>query len=148
MIHWMMRRSSALTHIYLIRHGDYDEHVDGQSVDNPGLSPGGVRQAELLRDRLARTGEITADAHYASPARRAHETATILAPVLGAPTILDGELEVWRCDNGALSPEEFTARWQQVSDAQRPFFRWVDGGESWVEFVTRATGSQSHLAGA
>jgi probable phosphoglycerate mutase len=126
-----------LTSIYLIRHGDYDELVDGKAVENPGLSPKGVRQAELLHDRLARTCEIKADALIASPARRASETAETLAPALGVPVVLDADLEEWRCDRGALSPEEFSARWQRVSDAQRPFFQWVAGGESFVELTAR-----------
>jgi probable phosphoglycerate mutase len=131
------RKDDALTSIYLIRHGDYDELVDGKSVENPGLSPRGMRQAELLRDRLARTGEMKAEALISSPARRAYETAQILAPALGASVILDTDLEEWRCDRGALSPEEFSARWQRVSDAQRPFFQWVEGGESFVELTAR-----------
>jgi 2,3-bisphosphoglycerate-dependent phosphoglycerate mutase len=131
------RKDDVLTSIYLIRHGDYDEIVDGKPVENPGLSARGVRQAELLRDRLTRIGEIKADALISSPARRAHETAQILAPALGAPVTLDMDLEEWRCDRGALSPEEFSARWQRVSDAQRPFFQWVEGGESFVELTAR-----------
>jgi probable phosphoglycerate mutase len=126
-----------LTSIHLIRHGDYDEFAHGRPVENPGLSPKGAHQAELLRDRLAEAGEIKADALIASPARRAHETAQILAPALGAPVTLAVDLEEWRCDHGALSPEEFTARWRGVSEAQRPFFQWVDGGESWIEFTAR-----------
>jgi 2,3-bisphosphoglycerate-dependent phosphoglycerate mutase len=131
------RKDDVLTSIYLIRHGDYDEIVDGKPVENPGLSARGVRQVELLRDRLTRIGEIKADALISSPARRAHETAQILAPALGAPVTLDMDLEEWRCDRGALSPEEFSARWQRVSDAQRPFFQWVEGGESFVELTAR-----------
>jgi probable phosphoglycerate mutase len=132
-----VRKDDALTSIYLIRHGDYDELVDGKPVENPGLSPKGMRQAELLRDRLARTGEIKVDALISSPARRAHETAQIVASALGASVVLDTDLEEWRCDRGALSPEEFTARWQRVSDAQRPYFQWVDGGESFLELTAR-----------
>ncbi len=132
-----VRKDDALTSIYLIRHGDYDELVEGQPVENPGLSPKGIRQAELLRDRLARTGEIKADALISSPARRAHETAQILAPALGASVAHDMDLEEWRCDRGVLSPEEFSARWQRVSDAQRLFFQWVEGGESFVELTAR-----------
>jgi probable phosphoglycerate mutase len=131
------RKDDALTSIYLIRHGDYDEFVDGKPVDNPGLSPKGIRQAELLHDRLARTGEIKADALISSPARRAQQTAQILAPALSASVALDTDLEEWRCDRGALSPEEFTSRWQRVSDGQRPFFQWVEGGESFLELTAR-----------
>jgi 2,3-bisphosphoglycerate-dependent phosphoglycerate mutase len=131
------RKDDALTSMFLIRHGDYDEIVDGKPVENPGISPKGVRQTQLLRDRLARTGEIEAAALIASPARRASETAEILAPALGVPVVLDADLEEWRCDRGALSPEEFTARWQRVSEAQRPYFQWVEGGESFVELTAR-----------
>ncbi|HEY7093564.1 MAG TPA: histidine phosphatase family protein [Ktedonobacterales bacterium] len=132
-----MRKDDALTSIYLIRHGDYDELVDDKPVENPSLSPRGVRQAELLRDRLAHTGEIKADTLISSSARRAHETAQILAPALGASVVLETDLEEWRCDRGALSPEEFSARWQRVSDAQRPYFQWVEGGESFIELTAR-----------
>jgi 2,3-bisphosphoglycerate-dependent phosphoglycerate mutase len=132
-----MRKGDVLTSIYLIRHGDYDELVDGKPVENPGLSANGVRQAELLRDRLARAGDIKADVLISSPARRAHETAQILAPALGAPVTLDADLEEWRCDRGALSPEEFAARWQAVSEPQRLYFQWVEGGESFVELTAR-----------
>ena len=48
-----------------------------------GLSPFGRRQAEALRDRLATTGEVAADALYASAYPRAIETAEIIAPALG-----------------------------------------------------------------
>jgi hypothetical protein len=39
--------------------------------------------------------------------------------------------------DGSLSPEEFSARWQQVPEPQRPFFRWVANGETWLEFAVR-----------
>jgi broad specificity phosphatase PhoE len=39
-----------MTHLYIIRHGKYIGNVDGKLVDN-GLSPEGIQQAELLRDR-------------------------------------------------------------------------------------------------
>jgi probable phosphoglycerate mutase len=131
------RKDDALTSIYLIRHGDYDELEDGKLAENPGLSAKGVRQVELLRDRLAHICEIKVDALISSPARRAHETAQILAPALSVSVVLDTDLEEWRCDRGALSPEEFSARWRRVSDAQRPYFQWVEGGESFVELTAR-----------
>lgn len=126
-----------MTQLYLIRHGDYIDLEDGKYLDDPGLSPERVRQTELLRDRLARTGEIKTDVLIASPLRRAHESAQILASTLGQPVIPDKELEEWRSDDGSLSPEEFSARWQQVPESQRPFFRWVTNGETWLEFAVR-----------
>lgn len=126
-----------MTSIYLIRHATYDEIVDGVELDNPGLSAEGIRQAERLRDWLARTHDLAADVLIASSLRRAVETAEILAPALGQPVIREKELEEWRGDNGSLSQEEFNARWQRLTEAQKPYFRWVPDGESWLEFAAR-----------
>ena len=127
-----------MTHLYLIRHGDYIEDLEHGKYVDLGLSPAGVRQTELLHDRLTRTGEIKADVLIASPLRRAHESAQILAPALGQPIVLDQAIAEWRCEDGSLTPKEFNARWQQVPDPQKPFFRWVDGYETWLEFSVRA----------
>src|SRR5262245_14375322 len=104
-----------MTHLYLVRHGDSIEGLleDGKYGDL-GLSPEGVQQAERLRDRLAKTGEIKPDVLIASTMRRAHETATIIAPAIGQPIVLDADFEEWRGDDGSLSPEEFMARWKAV----------------------------------
>jgi 2,3-bisphosphoglycerate-dependent phosphoglycerate mutase len=126
-----------MTSIYLIRHATYDETANGVELENPGLSAEGIRQAERLRDWLARTHDIAADALIASSLRRAVETAETLAPALGLPVILEEELEEWRGDNGSLSQEEFNARWQRLTEAQKPYYRWVPGGESWLEFAAR-----------
>jgi 2,3-bisphosphoglycerate-dependent phosphoglycerate mutase len=127
-----------LTHLYLIRHAD---SVEGQLEDGRygdlGLSPEGISQAERLRDRLARTGEIKADIFISSPERRAHETATIIAPALNQPITLDKDVEEWRCDDGRLSPEEFMARWEAVPKQQKPYYRWLDGYENRLEFALR-----------
>jgi probable phosphoglycerate mutase len=126
-----------LTHLYLIRHGDAIEDLKDGTYQDLGLSSEGVRQVTLLRDRLARTGEIKADALVASPLRRARESAELLAPALGQPILLDDELQEWRCDDGRLSPEEFLAHWQRVSEEQRPYTRWMAGYETWLEFAAR-----------
>ena len=126
-----------MTSIYLIRHATYDEAANGVELENPGLSAEGIRQAERLRDWLAQTHNIAADVLIASSLRRAVETAEMLAPALGQPVILEKELEEWRGDNGSLSQEEFNARWQRLTEAQKPYFRWVPGGESWLEFAAR-----------
>lgn len=81
-----------MTRIVLIRHGQalgYTERVVAGHACK-GLSDHGRWQAEQLRDRLARTGELKdATAFYASLMRRAHETAEIIAPHVG-----DGSLEI------------------------------------------------------
>ena len=126
-----------MTSIYLIRHATYDDVENGVELENPGLSAEGIRQAERLRDRLARMNDIATDVLIASSLRRAVETAEMLAPTLGQPVILDKELEECRGDYSHLSQEEFNARWQRLTASQKPYYRWTPGGESWLEFAAR-----------
>ena len=72
-----------MTRIVLIRHGQAlaftEPIVAGHGCK--GLSDHGRTQAERLRDRLVRSGELQdASYFYASLMRRAHETAEIIAP--------------------------------------------------------------------
>ena len=81
-----------MTRIVLIRHGQalaYTERVvAGHGCK--GLSDHGRGQAEALRDRLLRTGELRdASVLYASLMRRAQETAEIISPAVG-----HGSLEI------------------------------------------------------
>ena len=63
------------TEIWLVRHGDcYEDMVDGP---DPALSATGRRQAQLLAARVKR---LDFAAVYASPARRALETAHAIDP--------------------------------------------------------------------
>jgi probable phosphoglycerate mutase len=61
----------------------------------------------------------------------------VLSTVLKQPIVLDQEVAEWRSEDGSLSTEEFMTRWQQLSDADRPFYRWVEGGENRMEFSLR-----------
>ena len=136
-----------MTHLYLIRHARHVTGlVDGRYLDQ-GLTPLGVAQAERLRDRLARTGEIHADVLIASTQPRARQTAEILAPALGLPVLLDAEFEEWRNEDGSLSPEEFEARAATITREQMPFFRWVPGCETWLEFSVRADSAFNRVVG-
>jgi probable phosphoglycerate mutase len=130
-----------LTHLYLIRHADYRYELEAGKYRDLGLSSEGLIQAERLRDRLATTGEIKPDVFISSPERGAHETATIISSVVGQPIILDKEVEEWRSEDGSLTPEVFMERWRQVPDAQKPYYRWIEGCENRMEFVLRV-----HLA--
>lgn len=127
-----------MTDLYLIRHGEsITTTIDGHQREL-GLSAEGVTQAQRLRDRLARTGEIAADVVISSPAQRATETAAILQSALGQPMIEDAALEEWRSDpEGILTDEAFAAMWRDCPDAQKPFFRFVPEGETWLECTTR-----------
>src|SRR5579871_1929895 len=126
-----------MTQLYLIRHGDSLMGEQDGKVVELGLSLEGTHQSELLRDRLARTGEIKADVLISSTAQRAQETAAIIAPALNAPLILDADLEEWRTDDGSLSEAEFNARWAAVPKDQKPFYRWMPGYENRLEFTLR-----------
>lgn len=127
-----------MTHLYLIRHGDSIEgQLENGKYGDLGLSPEGIQQAERLRDRLAKTGEIKPDVFISSTMRRAQETANIIAPALGQPIIFDADFEEWRGDDGSLSPEEFMARWKTVPKSQKAYYRWHPDYENRLEFTVR-----------
>jgi 2,3-bisphosphoglycerate-dependent phosphoglycerate mutase len=128
-----------MTHLYLIRHADYIyDLVDGKMPKrDQGLSPDGVRQAEKLRDRLASTGEIKPDAFISSPERGAHETAQMLAPLFDLPIVIDQDVAEWRSEDGSLTTEEFMGPWEKLTDAQKPYYRWIEGCETLLEFSIR-----------
>ena len=133
------------TRLVLVRHGEAQAYLDQVVAGEKGckgLSDLGRRQAEALRERLERTGEL-ADAHalYASILPRAVETASIIAPALGGHDIAQD------CDFCELHPgeadgllwEEFRAKYEpggwDPSRAMSP------GGESWLGFVERVDGA-------
>lgn len=130
-----------MTHLYLIRHGQAMVAIK-EALNDTGLSPLGVRQAECLRDRLAATGEIAADVLIASTMPRAKQTAEILAPAFGLPIVFDDEVQEWREGNEEdlekIDIAEFRARFEAVPYEQKPFFRTVPSSETWVQFVLRA----------
>lgn len=99
-----------MTHLYLIRHADNIDAMQDGRMQDQGLSPEGIAQAEKLRDRLARTSEIKPDVLISSNERRAMETAQIIAPVLGVPVTPDSEFQEWRSDDGSIEAEEFMRR--------------------------------------
>ena len=86
------------TEVWLVRHGDC---YDGMTGEDPLLSPLGRGQAERLADRLRR---IRIDAVYASPLRRALETASLLSEEV---TVDDRLVEVHTTyEDGYVQPAE------------------------------------------
>lgn len=84
------------THLYLVRHGETDAnrlgYVGGSTDD--ALTEKGHEQAVKVAAHL---GELLGDIHalYASPLKRAHQTAGYIGESLGAtPTIID-DLQEW-----------------------------------------------------
>ena len=68
--------------LYCVRHGESTYNAEGRlqgQSDLPRLSPRGVQQSEAVAAALSR---VPIDAIYASPLRRAMETAEVIAGVL------------------------------------------------------------------
>ena len=126
----------------LIRHGESNttvRRVVGGPRTCSGLSALGRRQAEALRDRLDATGELVADALYASAYPRAIETGGIIAGPLGRDVVVDdgfGEHDPGpECDG--LTFEEFVERHGFPDWEADPFATSFPGGETVAAFHHR-----------
>lgn len=93
--------------LILIRHGLPVRRELSEGIADPELSEAGLAQAEHLADYLA---SEPLDAIYASPLRRAHQTALPLAARKGLPvTIVDGVAEWDRNSSEYVPIEELKA---------------------------------------
>ena len=93
---------AGATEVWLVRHGDCYE---GITQEDPELSPQGREQARLLARRLSR---LRIDAVYASPMRRALETA---AAITADPLVEERLVEVHtELDDGHVRPAEMPDR--------------------------------------
>jgi 2,3-bisphosphoglycerate-dependent phosphoglycerate mutase len=132
-----------MTHLYIVRHGQAQAAVEGKVAGikaDTGLSKLGVEQATRLRNRLQATQEIQADILIASTIPRATQTAEIIAPALGLPIILDDEVQELRPGEAdGLSGPEYRQKYAQYGNDRSAFVRPSPGGESWPEFVLRAS---------
>ena len=140
------------TRLVLVRHGEAQCHV-AQVVGGPkgctGLSDLGRRQAESLRRRLERTGELAgADVLYASTLPRAVETAELIAPALGGPAVKQDEelCELYPGDADGISWEEFRERYTWPAGTGEIFRPMAPGAESWVRFTERVGAALARLA--
>ncbi len=129
------------TRLLLIRHGQTAWNVEGryQGQADPPLNAQGKAQAEALADRLA-AAEVRPVGVYASPLRRAWQTATVVARRLGVPLwaeprLMEIHLGAWQ---GVLAreiarrwPETFR-RWETAPWTVRP-----PGGETLAEVQQR-----------
>jgi probable phosphoglycerate mutase len=125
--------------LLLIRHARPLRAHGGEGPADPALSPLGLRQSEALADWLADDG---LDAIYASPLRRARETAAPLAAKLGLDVVIDESVREYDADAVEYIPmEELKAagdpRWHEVPDALPEFReRVIAGIERLVEAHT------------
>ena len=132
-----------MTRLVLVRHGEsraiIDEIVGGHEGCT-GLTDTGRRQAEALRDRLARTHELDdAAAVYTSLLPRAIETAEIIAPAIG-----DGHRVERDCDLCEIHPGEGDGlTWTEFGEKYgndfgiEPWQPLAPGGESLADFNHR-----------
>lgn len=124
--------------IILIRHAIPVRKELETGIADPELSPAGHRQSELLADYLS---SEAIDAVYASPMRRARDTASPLARRLDLDVaIVDGVAEFDRNSEWYVPMEELKAandpRWHELVSG-----RWSGTDESEAEFVERVVTS-------
>ena len=138
----------GVTTLLLARHGETDWNREGrfQGHADPPLNDLGRAQARALADRLA--GEPLA-AVYASPLRRAYETAEIVAvaqglPVRSAAGLLEVDVGSW---SGLTRPEieaRFPAGYRRWLDYEHGW----DGGETYAELAERVIPTLLAIAAA
>jgi probable phosphoglycerate mutase len=118
--------------LLLARHGETDWNREGrfQGQSDPPLNDLGRAQARALADRLAR---VPLAAVYASPLRRAYETAELAAaphglPVRSAPALREVDVGSWSGLTRREAEERFPAGYR----------RWLAYGEGWDDGETYA----------
>ena len=138
------------TRVVLIRHGESQvtvKRVVGGPRSCTGLSELGVQQAEHLRDRLIRTGEIEATALYSSAYPRARETADIIAAAWALQVGIEpafGEHDPGaECDG--LTFQEFVDKFGMPDWEGDPYAVTFPGGETIAEFHHRVGAALSPL---
>jgi probable phosphoglycerate mutase len=145
----------AGTRIVLIRHGEAVSNAEdfiGGHLGCRGLTARGVAQTRALAARLERTGELAdATSLWTSVLARAIETAEIIATALparlGVPRQSCDLCERHPGEADGLSWAEYEQRYQRSSlPGEDPEMPLSPGGESWIEFVRRASAALVDLA--
>lgn len=137
--------------LILVRHGDAHagfHGVIGGVTGCAGLTDLGRQQAEALRDHLAASGRIHADALIASTLRRAVETAAIIAPGLGLEL---GRQECDLCEvhtgeADGLTWEEYGTTYGGFDMQAEPDRVFAPEGDSWNSFHERVASILERVA--
>lgn len=129
-----------MTRLFLIRHGESVAQVEGFVSGHDtcrGLSDLGRRQVQALHDRLARSGEISADVLLTSILPRAIETASIIASAIGGhEPVQDCDLcEIHPGDGEGLTWPEWREKY--FREDYDPATPGAPNGESWIGFNER-----------
>jgi len=152
---WRFQPPPGATEILLVRHGESEPAVVGQSFSllngqsDPALAPEGEAEAERVCERLA--GEHV-DAIYVSTLRRTAQTAAPLARRLGITPVADADLrEVFlgEWEGGSVYRERMTDRHplaMRIFEEQR----WdvIPGAEPAEAFSRRLRGAVERIAAA
>jgi len=137
--------------LILVRHGHAYAGFHGV-IGGPsgctGLTDRGRRQAEALRDHLARSGRVRADILLSSIIPRAIETAEIIAPGLGIETF-HRECDLCEVHTGVadgLEWAEWGVRYGSFDMEVEPDRVFAPEGESWNSFHERVRRVLERLA--
>lgn len=133
----------SVLNIYLARHGQDEDNAAGilnGHRDNP-LTLKGIEQAEGLAAHIKEVG-IYFDAVYASPLRRAFQTAEIIATCVNAPKPIVLDLIIER-NFGVMTGKPIASIKETCAPGilqvgQLTYFLTVDGAESFPELYERA----------
>ncbi len=144
-----MTERRPATDLYLIRHGESHANIDGvisAMATDRGLTERGLAQVRALAARLE-TGEIPADALYASTLPRARMTAEIVAAALDLPVEWNDDLHELRLGEAeGLHVGEVRERFPQVARfIGEPFTPLAPGGESWGGFQARVSATLEEI---
>ena len=134
-----------------MRHGDAHAGfvgIIGGERGCAGLTDLGRAQAEALRDDLAATGRVVADALLASTIPRAIETAEIIAPGLGFDAVAHhcDLCEVHTGEADGLEWVEYSERYGGFDMEAEPDRLFAPQGESWNGFHARVGQTLERLA--
>ena len=128
------------TSVFIIRHGAYDRRASAEGTEAScdfGLSELGHTQVQALRERLARTQDVKADALFCSTLPRALQTAELIAPALELKPQPVPDLCEWESGNEILGVEAFMAKFNELSASARRNYRFCSGFETIAEFTKR-----------
>lgn len=118
----------------LIRHGETHSNASGtwQGQGDSQLSPLGLKQAELLGERLE---HVHFDRVVSSDLRRAQETAALLGkPYICEPAFREIDLGAWE---GMTRSQVHAAFPDEVAALERGELIPIGGGESWADVQRR-----------
>jgi len=152
---WRFQPPPGATEILIVRHGESEPAVVGQSFkllngqSDPALSPEGAAEAEQVCERLA---SEHIDAIYVSTLRRTAETAAPLARRLGMTPVVDADLrEVFlgEWEGGGVYRKNVTDR-HPLAVQMFAEERWdlIPGAEPADEFARRLRQAIERIAAA